>query len=575
MNWEISGKDIVIIDNKKFYVGATWLPAVKDKSGIGRKLKINNLLLTSGSKTGCTVESKHFAQIASCDSQYLNLPLLSTYFIGSKNTLFFAKVSDELFWVVSFDADGCADIAGDSDSVKELYSIRDYIREVVDLSDSSEEFKIVNIGDSVFLDDPTLDPRIINNPLTEEDLVKIEKSTSIIKNQAGNLKSKLYIAGLVLLLSTLFLMFTMVNSVPQAVVDIKDGEHSHGFTTKYNKLKRDFNKILSEDKRSQQMSLDKLISMGREEFNDYVLSRGLSNEDILSNILDIRNKTPLVLLGWERTKVEYVNDKFQITYVRLNEHPLSATYKEFDESFITNLLLQHKITASTVSLTAKGSVRVFDINIERHFGSEYAEYLEGKRKFNRERNQIFSELRIIQQRLDSAKNNIETVEASVDALGLFERRDNSSISSITKKIEEINKENKHYITSMTKKLDEYNNVKEVLPPMHNDRLLSEMGIVSELYPMFQSTSHYTWSEPIKTHSFPSGVLDERFKEIKTIQGSSIKLQIKNGIFGIWSVLDVIRLPYVFVDGLIVTESKEGPKVNVDISINELNQDYIS
>lgn len=575
MKWELSGKNTVIIEQQKFYVGANWLPAIKEKAGLSRKFKINNQLISTGTTMGCIIEDKSSIQIGSCNQDYLGMPLLATNFFGESNTLYFAKVSEELYWVVSFDSDGCIDVADDSDNLMELYPLRSYMREVVDLSDSSENFKIVNIGDRVYLDDPSLDPRIEHIPLSEEDLKSFAASSSIVKRQAGNLKTKIYATGALSLGGVGALMYSLVTSLPQEVIEIRDGGHSHDFTMQYNKLKKTFNDISNVEKSTQKMSDERVVLLGKEEFNDYVLSRGLSNKEILENVLRIRDITPVKLKGWSRNLVEYSNDKFIVTYSRDGEHPISSTYKELDRSLVGYLKEHHDVIATAVSLSERGSKRVYDIIVQREQGKEYASYLEEKRKFINTKAAVMAKLRQTQQELDSAKREIETVESSVDSLGIFERRDGQSISYILGKIEDIFNSNKETLLKMQEAIDEYKLITPVVPPEHTDRLLGEMGIEQNLYPIFQSTNQYSWSNPVVKMSFPSGITDEKFKNKKIIKGSTIRLKISDGVFGVWSVSEVIYKPYIFVDGVKVIESYDGSSMEVDISINELNQDFIS
>ncbi|ELP5898552.1 hypothetical protein QTV49_000426 [Vibrio vulnificus] len=575
MKWELSGKNTVIIEDQKFHVGANWLPAIKEKSGFSRKLKVNNQLISTGTTMGCIIENKSSAQIGSCSKDYLGMPLLAANYFGESSTLYFAKVSEELYWVISFDSDGCIDVADDSDSLMELYPLRSYIREVVDLSEASESFKIINIGDRVYLDDPSLDPRVEHIPLSEEELKSFSASSSKVKRQAGNLKTKIYSAGLLSLGGFGALMYSLVTSLPQEVIDIRDGGHSSAFTAQYNKLKKSFNEISNEEKKAQKMTDERVILLGKEEFSDYVLSRGLSNQEILENVLRIRDVTPVKLKGWSRGVVEYSNDKFIVTYTRDGEYPMSSTYKELDVALVGNLKEKHKVVATAVSLTDRGTKRVYDIIVHRDQGKEYANYLEEKRDFVNAKASVMAQLRQTQQELDSAKREIETVEYSVNSLGIFERRDKQSIGFILDRIEEISSTNKDVLLRMGQLVTDYRMIKPVVPPEHSDRLLGEMGIEQNLYPIFQSTNQYVWSNPVVTRSFPSGVTDEKFKNKKIIKGSTIKLKIIDGVFGVWSVSDVISNPYIFIDGVKVIESYEGSAMEVDISINELNQDFIS
>lgn len=573
MKWELSGKETVIIEDVKFHVGANWLPAIKEKTGFSRKMKINNQLITSGTTTGCIIEEKGSAQIGSCVPDYIGLPLLAPNFFGEANSLYFAKVSDELYWVVSFDADGCIDVAADSDSVKELYPLRDYIREVVDLSEASDSFKIVNIGERVYLDDPTLDPRIIHTPLTEDDLVKLNSSKFKVKRQAGNLKTKLYAAGVLTIGGVGVLAHTLITSLPQEIIDIKDGEHSRSFTSKYNQFKKQFNGIVNDEKKHQRMSDEKVVLLGKDEFNDYILSRGLTNDGIITNVLMIREASPIAIEGWSRQEVLYSNDKFTVKYTRDGEYPVSGTYKDLDDAFISFIKREYGLVATPVSLTPKGDGRSYDILIKRQQQEEYSAYIEAKREAITARSLAMAKMRQTQQDLDSAKRSIEDAEASVDNLGVFDRRDDDAVSYIVSKIESVQRDNKDTLTAMKSAIEEYMAVTVVTPPEHPERLLGEMGIELNLFPIFQSTNLYSWSTPIETHSFPSGIAEEGFKDKKIIKGSSITLKIKDGVFGVWSVKDVIDKPYIFVDGVQVSETTGGSIFTITISINELNQDY--
>ncbi|MCY9866135.1 hypothetical protein OTK49_26720 [Vibrio coralliirubri] len=573
MKWELSGKDTVIIEDVKFHVGANWLPAIKEKAGFSRKMKVNNQLITSSATMGCIIEEKECAQIASCAADFVGLPLLAPNFFGKANSLYFARVTEDLYWVVSFDADGCVDVASDSDSIKELYPLRDFIREVVDLSDASDSFKIYNIGERVYLDEPTIDPRIIHNPLTEDDVAKLVLPKFKVKRQAGNLKTKLYTAGVITIGGVGIIAHTMVTSLPQEIIDIKDGEHSRSFTNKYNKFKKQFNTIVNDEKKSQRMSDEKVILLGKDEFNDYILSRGLTNEGIINNVLHIREATPLAIEGWTRAQIEYGNDKFTVEYLRDGEYPISGTYRALDEAFITFMKEQHDLTVTPVSLSPKGEGRSYDVMIKRQQQKEYSTYIESKRSAISARSVAMAKMRQTQQELDSAKRAIEGAESSVDNLGVFNRRDKDAIQYIVSKIESVQDESGDTLVAMSSAIDEYKAVTVVTPPEHPERLLGEMGIEQNLFPIFQSTNLYSWSTPVETHSFPSGIADEGFKDKKIIKGSSITLKVTDGVFGVWSVRDVIEKPYIFVDGVEALDSNEGSTVSITISINELNQDY--
>lgn len=575
MKWELLGKETVIIENVKLHVGAKWLPAIKEKSGFSRKLKVNNQLITSGTTTGCIIDESDSAQIVNCGQEYLNMPLLAPAFFGEKNSLYFAKVSDELYWVVSYDDDGSIDIASDSDSVKELFPLRDYIREVMDLSDASEKFRIINIGERVYLDDQHIDARVEHKPLTDAEFKKIKDTKYKVKRQAGNLKKKLYLAGSASVGTVGFLIHSLMTSIPDEIIAIQDGEHSGIFTRDYNGVKKQYNAITTLEKQSQRMSLEKVVLMGKEEFNDYILSRGLTNQEVVENTLNIRQSSPFTLKGWIRNSVEYKNDKFLITYVRKGEHPVSSTYKQLDDSLAKSLYDNDGITISPVSLSPKGDIRTYDVLVERNQQEEYAKYLEVKRDIMNRKSQSIAKLRQTQLELDSTKREIENIEDSVNFLGVFDRRDDDVINQIISRIEETQRDAKPTIQRMKSSITKYEAIEDIVPPEHSERLLNEMGIENNLFPLFQSTSTYSWSIPVASHSFPSGVSDDKFKDIKVINASTIELQFKNGVFSLLSAKNVLEMPYIFVDSVTIKETKSGEvEAKIKISINELNQDYI-
>lgn len=574
MKWELLGKETVIIEDIKFHVGAKWLPAIKEKSGFSRKLKINNQLITSGTTMGCIIDEKNCAQIVNCEQESMGMPLLAPAFFGEKNALYFAKVSDELYWVVSYDNDGCIDIASDSDSVKELYPLRDYIREVVELSDASATFKVINIGERVYLDDPTIDARVEHRPLTDAQLEAINQTKHKVKRQAGNLKQKLYVAGALSVAGVGFLVHTLVTSIPDEIIEIQDGEHSRGFNNAYNKVKKEFNTITTSEKNAARMSNEKVVMMGKEQFNDYILSRGLTNSEVVETSIKIREVSPVMIAGWTRDLVEYKSDKFLMSYSRVGEHPISSSYKELDEKVIEMMKEEYGLSVSPVSLSQRGDYRTYDVLIEREQQEEYSNYLAAKRTAFEKKSKAMALLRQTQQELDSSKREIENVEDSVNYLGIFDRRDDVVIDQIVNRIEVVQKEARPTLDKMKKAIEDYNGIEQIMPPEHKERLLSERGIENSLFPVFQSTAAYTWSSPAPSHSFPTGIADDGFEDAQVIKGSTIELNFKDGVFGVWAAKELLEMPYIFVDGMTLTDQNGQTTVKIKISINELNQDYI-
>ena len=573
MKWELIGKETILIGESKFSVGSKWLPPIRESACLSRKLKANNLLISSNIAAGCIVDDDEFLQVCISDPEHLSLPLLAVNYIGNKNCLYFAKVSDEYFWVVSFDSDGCIDISDDSDSIKELHSLRDYVREVVELSYSTEDFNIVNIGEIAYLDDPILDSRVIHKPISQEDVELFVSSKFRVKKQAGNLKTKIYSLALIAVGGVGFGAYSLITSLPQEIIDIRDGEYSIEFTGQYNKYKQQFNKIVSSDKKSQYIDLDRVLTLAKEEFNDYVLSRGLSNHDVIQNVLDIRFHLPFSMSGWKRYSVQYKDDKFIVTYKRKGDYPISSTFLEFDRNVIGYMLEQGYVLAP-VSLANRGEERIFDITVPRTQKKEYSTYVSKKRSILDDKAMIMTKLRQDQQKLDDVKRNMEGVEASVYDLGVFERRDSDTLNSITGKIKELKKTSQPFLINMQKMVETYEKIQEVEPPKHEDKLLGEMGIEQELFPIFQSTNKYEWSNPSVSHTFPSGITDEKFKDYVVIKGSVIEIDINDGVMGMDSIKELVSKPYAFVDGIDVIEADGKPKVKLFISINELNQEFI-
>ncbi|ELP6119049.1 TPA: hypothetical protein I7730_20400 [Vibrio vulnificus] len=569
-------ENVLSLGGLDFAVGGKWEEGHLEAATSVRKLKLIKSMMQNSISTGVLVEGEAFAQVADYPSKMLGKYSLASYLYGSKNTAFFLEVGEDEYWVAVYDHNGLLSTHADVDTCISRNALRDFLSMQVNISEDPDAFRIVNLSHNEFkfAGERSLSDKLESVILSEGSIDRGRLAQCVIKKQVGDLNRKV-VGGISLVaLAVAAYGYYFVTTPPEVISDIQYGIYSNEFTEIHQELSSQFSEIQRAESARKTVNDESFVRKGKEEFNELILSKNVSNIEVLNSVAAFREMAPVKINGWDFQSLEYQNNRFFLTYKRAGLFPESSNYLEFDKA-IAKYFKEKGVDVSPSSLLSKGGVRVSEIVVTKAQSPEYIKFLEDRRKINEARSGVISRISSLQIKLEQYQSLIDEAQMSVELLGPFEMRDETITSGIINKIDDIVMQAKPYLDSMKLELSGYKGIPQLSIPDHSSKLIGDSGIEGTIYPLLQNKNTFSWGEPSSKSGFPVSINDKRYEGKYVIQGSTFKLVMTNGISQLDNLHDIFNNEYVHIGDIKVTgKAGSEPKVEIDVNLYELNSDFI-
>lgn len=574
MEWKVTNQYLISSsDGSEFVVGLNWKPPFTESSKLRRKLAFSRMIGKEEQKHACTLEIPQTAtaQLAVADASLDGKVSLGALVasVGARNSTIFMRISQEQYWVLSLTANNAIELS--SDKVLNYFGVRDYIEERVALQGDADH-RIINIGEATSFDASTFEDQIEHIDL-KEFTKKTNKGSASIHELSSTLATRMLFGAYATVGALAGAGYMYATYETDEYISLKNGDHSIAFISTVTSLNQQYKKVINSQKRKT-MSTEDFIKEGRSQYNNYVLNRKYSNNEILKHLQNIDASMPLNFKGWNFQGVEYERQTFEIRYSRMYGAGVALNFKDFSEALTKHIGKQHGVSVSLSRIEEQGDIAVLEVAPIVKENKALLSFLENSREVIDKRNVIANKIREELKALGFSTSEISDIENSITLLNMFQKKDTELLNRIIEKISFVATKEQGRIRNVKKLLKEYKMIEDVEIPTHEETILQEGGIQDTIFPLLQDTTEIIWGEAQLGEGYPVGVNSQVFKGKKILNELLIELEFERPLHHAAIMEDIFSLDSVHVSKISYQREAGSTTLKITISIVEANEAFI-